>query len=779
MTITTRLYLQNATAPYSPTTLRGAWDATASAVTKYLGAYAAGTATTVAIAEVSTTNNWDVLLARFVSDGFANAVTLSASDTVQWIAGLKESSTSANAFVHVHIYVTQGDSDTPRGTLLSDFIGATEFTTTAGGRGEGAKSLAGTVACSVGDRIVVEIGYQDQNTVSTSFTSTLNYGAAGPDLTNGSTSVTTQAGWVEFVTASNPFAASTLDANNKNSNITLSGGNLIATAGATSTNNYNVRGTVPRGAVKFVFGGTIKGDANAGMVNAAFAMSSDATIDQTSNGFDFWSDGTDMHFETNNAGVVCGSGQGWATPLSTALPFWIAVDGAGLLTWCKVGTGFWNGVATANPDTGVGGKTFAVAGSLFPFLATFLSGDVATYDGTAAGHGLTSFTPIDPATGISGVLNATLDALTVAATGTLAIQGSAAITLAPMTVAATGKLVIQGALNATLDSIGLVATGTGQTTINGALNATLADMTVVATGVLPINGALSATLDNLTVAATGVLPIKGALAVTLDAMTVAASGVLPIQAQVNATLAPLTLVATGKLPIQSVGNITLADLSVAATGKLVIQAAANITLGALTVSATGVLPIKGALNVTLDSIQLNATGLLGFTGIAGQLSATLQDMSVVATGKLVIAGAANITLDNLTSVASGKLVIAGALNGVLGDLVSASAGKVIIGGRVAATLGDLTLLATGALKISAVANLTFDDMTGSGTGLHIGAGVFGSTPRYVFKALARNRTFKALARDRTFTADERPRDFRGEQRNRTYEAPARPRSNED
>lgn len=199
---TTRFYLQNATADYSPATLRGAWDSTASAVTKKMARAKSGASTTVAIAETSTTNNFNVLLGRFVSEAFTNNFGFLTSNTVQWIAMVTESSASAHDFFHVHAYVTSGNSDTPRGTLLTDNIGATEWTTTNTGRGEGTKTVS-SLSAQVGDRLVVEIGYQAQNTSATSFTGTLRYGGTGADSTQGTT--TSTVGWVEIVSNGDPF----------------------------------------------------------------------------------------------------------------------------------------------------------------------------------------------------------------------------------------------------------------------------------------------------------------------------------------------------------------------------------------------------------------------------------------------------------------------------------------------------------------------------------------------------------------------------------------------
>ena len=176
----TRLYLTNDSAPYSPATLRGAWDATGAAVTKLIdpakeagsdqGARVTGT-------ESSTTNNYDILLYRGVSPPLA-AQTISG--TLNVCTGVSESGLGANAYYHVHAYVTQGDSDTPRGTILTDFIDGTEWpadgSTTANAYELDAAQSLSSLAVSAGDRLVVEIGVQMQNVAGTSVSGYLYYG---------------------------------------------------------------------------------------------------------------------------------------------------------------------------------------------------------------------------------------------------------------------------------------------------------------------------------------------------------------------------------------------------------------------------------------------------------------------------------------------------------------------------------------------------------------------------------------------------------------------------
>jgi hypothetical protein len=178
----TRFYLHNVAAPYTPATIRGAWDATASAVTKALDTAKRPTSaiTYVSIAETSTTDEWDVLLGRFVS-GPLKAATI-GTGTVDVMLGVYQNSLSANDHYHLHIFVTAGDSDTVRGTLLSDYreaAGVNEWTNSLSANGKALNSAQAlsSVAVSDGDRIVVEIGYTARNTSATSYNGRLYYGA--------------------------------------------------------------------------------------------------------------------------------------------------------------------------------------------------------------------------------------------------------------------------------------------------------------------------------------------------------------------------------------------------------------------------------------------------------------------------------------------------------------------------------------------------------------------------------------------------------------------------
>jgi hypothetical protein len=175
----TKLYLTARTAPYTPATIRGAWDDSAAMITRALETVfpaLTGEIASIARAETDASPTWDVGLYRGVSGPLA-AQTIAG--TVNVIIGALESNVAADFYWHIHIYVTQGDSDTPRGTLLTNYVENTtnEWPTTAAGHGlQSAQTLTNIGAITAGDRLVVELGYIARNNVTTSRTGTLWYG---------------------------------------------------------------------------------------------------------------------------------------------------------------------------------------------------------------------------------------------------------------------------------------------------------------------------------------------------------------------------------------------------------------------------------------------------------------------------------------------------------------------------------------------------------------------------------------------------------------------------
>lgn len=204
-----RFYLTSTAEPVTlGPSFNGNWNATDTPFLGYLSTTKAGTASTVVKSESEGTLDWDVLLGRWITDPMVRTGRLSG--TVRWVLGVQEANAAADQYFHVHIYVSQGDTTNVRGSLVSS-VGTVEWPTAAEGRTEGTVELD-DVDCLVGDRLVVEVGYRSKNSSPTAYNATLHYGGTGgTDLSDTSTSVTTQPGWVEFSLAREVFrpAAST------------------------------------------------------------------------------------------------------------------------------------------------------------------------------------------------------------------------------------------------------------------------------------------------------------------------------------------------------------------------------------------------------------------------------------------------------------------------------------------------------------------------------------------------------------------------------------------
>ena len=192
--------MQNAAPDVTVATHRGAWDITSSVLQRKLARTKAGAIATSAVAETSATNDYDVLMLKFVSEPITAAQTITG--TLNWVVGDRESNNAMNANWHVHAYVTQGDTDTLRGTLVTNYTeaaGTNEWPTTAVDDGPTAAVNLSSVAISANDRIVIEAGYVARNASTTSYTGTLWYGGTNAtDLVLNGNQQANNPGWWEF-----------------------------------------------------------------------------------------------------------------------------------------------------------------------------------------------------------------------------------------------------------------------------------------------------------------------------------------------------------------------------------------------------------------------------------------------------------------------------------------------------------------------------------------------------------------------------------------------------
>jgi hypothetical protein len=184
----TKLYPSASGVAFTPATIRGAWERTTGHAVCGMGAKdlaGLGGPLSIGSAETVSSADYDVLLLRCVSAPLA--ADHNFSGTLNLMMGVQESNSAADMAYYVHAFVTQGDTDNLRGTLLANYAdpGTNEWGISALGKALSAAATLTAVAALAGDRIIIEIGYRSRNTVTTSRTGTIWYGGSGSDLTSG------------------------------------------------------------------------------------------------------------------------------------------------------------------------------------------------------------------------------------------------------------------------------------------------------------------------------------------------------------------------------------------------------------------------------------------------------------------------------------------------------------------------------------------------------------------------------------------------------------------
>jgi hypothetical protein len=174
-----RWYLTSQSPGFSPSALRGAWDINHATFWFALATTQGGSSFNLN-ASPSAGPGYDGCLWRGVSSGLAAGV---ISGTVNFAYVAKELSASANDVFHVHLYVTAGDSDTVRGTLLADAIDTNELPTTSQAWSPAAPIAVTPVTVQAGDRLVLELGYRHDGGTG-DFIQT-KYGGTGTDAVAG------------------------------------------------------------------------------------------------------------------------------------------------------------------------------------------------------------------------------------------------------------------------------------------------------------------------------------------------------------------------------------------------------------------------------------------------------------------------------------------------------------------------------------------------------------------------------------------------------------------
>jgi len=198
----TRLYVSSTSAGYVPATVRGGWEYTTGHITKamYTAQDVAGTTSIQSVmqTESTSTTDYDVLLLRAISPPLAADHTFAG--TLNAMFAVAESLDDANFSYYLHAFITQGNSDTLRGTLLANYADpqTNEWpVSTPAGKALSAAQALSSVAAIAGDRIIVEIGFRARNTITGSRNGRIYYGGNGNDMVAGG-AATSGIGYLDF-----------------------------------------------------------------------------------------------------------------------------------------------------------------------------------------------------------------------------------------------------------------------------------------------------------------------------------------------------------------------------------------------------------------------------------------------------------------------------------------------------------------------------------------------------------------------------------------------------
>lgn len=177
----TRFYLPSsgAAAVSPPFTLESSWDETDNADRLRCVTAKTSSAMTNKAEGKANTANTRQLVRQYVSDPLDGNQTISSSTSVKGTIRVLESAANDNLDkVSLKLIVVSNDGQTLRGTLLAkgDFGPTNEWATSLTNRriADG-DTVAGAVNALDGDRIVIEIGFNN-TTTGTSITGTMNFG---------------------------------------------------------------------------------------------------------------------------------------------------------------------------------------------------------------------------------------------------------------------------------------------------------------------------------------------------------------------------------------------------------------------------------------------------------------------------------------------------------------------------------------------------------------------------------------------------------------------------
>lgn len=345
-----------------------------------------------------------------------------------------------------------------------------------------------------------------------------------------------------------------------------------------------------------------------------------------------------------------------------------------------------------------------------------------------AGPGLITIAKREPATKIdwlefqgpgavtlrdnTGVLESTLDALTLASTALLPLTGQSTPTFAPATLAASGAQTETAILDVTLAPLTLASTAT--LAIEGQSTPTLDPVTLSALGVRTLTGGLSAALDGLTLTSSGLVPIDGQSAPVFAPMTIVASGAQTKTANAALTFVPLALASQATMPLRGNASLAFDAMTVTSFGTSGLTGGASLAFDAVTVVGQGVMPLDGVLILTLDEAGLAALGVIP---LGGGLSASFEELTLSSDATMLLRGNLASALEDLGLASFGSETRAANAPLVFDDLTITSEGVLLLAGNAVMAFDPLVLAAFAAGTNVGASSVVFDTMQMTSSGV--------------------------------------------------------------
>ena len=241
----TRYYFQNHDAVSHAwlTTYKGGWDKTSQCVDKALETGKVDTTSSNSTSGIPATANYKSLIARFISPALSTSASIGT--TYSQMLGISEYSSNTHLCPRTHAYVTVGDSDTVRGTIVNAWTDSNEAPVSGGGTLESPTCAA--VSAQAGDHIVIEVGGQFNETGGTGL-GYLHFGGTGSnDLAASGTYayMNSYPSWVDMDASTSVPSVTTQDATSITATTATLNGTVVDAGSSSVTERGFCVGTSP------------------------------------------------------------------------------------------------------------------------------------------------------------------------------------------------------------------------------------------------------------------------------------------------------------------------------------------------------------------------------------------------------------------------------------------------------------------------------------------------------------------------------------------------------